>query len=61
MNMFITILLLYISGNKVGLPDNLDRLDISFSLPLPDELLCHLYMVCALGSLNPKMEEKEKD
>ncbi|MED6136964.1 hypothetical protein PIB30_060643 [Stylosanthes scabra] len=34
------------NSNKVGLPDNFDRLNISFSLPLADELLCHLYMVC---------------
>jgi hypothetical protein len=36
-------------GDNPGLPDNFDRLHVSFSLPTPKELLCHLYSVCARG------------
>ncbi|XP_048332117.2 uncharacterized protein LOC107421034 isoform X1 [Ziziphus jujuba] len=32
---------------KPLLPDNLDRVQVSFSLPSSEELLCHVYMVCA--------------
>ncbi|KAF7816861.1 ATPase family AAA domain-containing protein 5 [Senna tora] len=34
------------NSNKPVLPDNLNRLCVSFSLPSPDELLCHLHKVC---------------
>ncbi|KAL1337276.1 hypothetical protein AAHE18_10G127900 [Arachis hypogaea] len=40
------------NSNKVGLPGNFEGLNISFSLPLADELLCHLYMVCVTEDIN---------
>ncbi|XP_061341920.1 uncharacterized protein LOC133288219 isoform X2 [Gastrolobium bilobum] len=40
------------NSNNAGLPDNFVRLHVSFSLPLPDELLCHLYMVCVTEEIN---------
>ncbi|RDX99720.1 hypothetical protein CR513_17195, partial [Mucuna pruriens] len=39
-------------GNKCGLPDRFARLHVSFSLPMPDELLCHMYMVCVTEEVN---------
>lgn len=41
-------------GNNGGLPDSFARLHVSFSLPLLDELLSHMYMVCALGFPTPQ-------
>ncbi|KAJ1388107.1 P-loop containing nucleoside triphosphate hydrolase [Sesbania bispinosa] len=35
-----------------GLPDNFDKLHISFSMPTPKELLCHLYTVCLTEGVN---------
>ncbi|XP_058787652.1 uncharacterized protein LOC131662001 [Vicia villosa] len=40
------------NSDNPGLPDNFDRLHVSFSLPTPKELLCHLYSVC-LGEGTP--------
>ncbi|MCI23552.1 ATPase family AAA domain-containing protein, partial [Trifolium medium] len=37
------------NSDNPGLPDNFDRLHVSFSLPTPKELLSHLYSVCARG------------
>lgn len=34
------------------LPDNLDRKQICFTPPSPEELLCHVYMVCAAERAN---------
>ncbi|CAL0307858.1 unnamed protein product [Lupinus luteus] len=34
------------NSNNPGLPLNLDRLSVSFSLPSQSELLCYLYTVC---------------
>ncbi|XP_058724512.1 uncharacterized protein LOC131595988 isoform X2 [Vicia villosa] len=45
---------------NAGLPINLCRQRVSFSLPLPDELLCHLFMVCGTEEVNlsPLLLEK---
>ncbi|KAI5394394.1 uncharacterized protein LOC127092501 isoform X2 [Lathyrus oleraceus] len=45
---------------NAGLPINLCRQRASFSLPLPDELLCHLFMVCGTEEVNfnPLLLEK---
>ncbi|TKY56163.1 ATPase family AAA domain-containing protein 5 [Spatholobus suberectus] len=40
------------NSNNAGLPDSFARLHVSFSLPLPDELLCHMYMVCVTEEVN---------
>ncbi|KAJ9673640.1 hypothetical protein PVL29_023286 [Vitis rotundifolia] len=40
------------NGNNPVLPDNLDRLEVCFTLPSPKELLCHAYMVCAAEKTN---------
>lgn len=48
------------NSDNPGLPDNFDRLHVSFSLPTPKELLCHLYFVC-LGEgapIHPLLLEK---
>ncbi|GAU43260.1 hypothetical protein TSUD_134040 [Trifolium subterraneum] len=37
------------NSDNPGLPDSFHRLHVSFSLPTPKELLCHLYSVCAWG------------
>lgn len=34
-------------GVNPGLPGNFDVLHVSFMLPSPQELLCHLYTVCS--------------
>lgn len=43
-------------GNNGGLPNSFARLHVSFSFPLREELLCHMYKVCALGfpNFNPQ-------
>ncbi|KAJ1439279.1 P-loop containing nucleoside triphosphate hydrolase, partial [Sesbania bispinosa] len=48
------------NSNNGGLPENFVRLHIPFSLPLRDELLCHLYMVCDTEevNINPLLLEK---
>lgn len=46
-------------GDNPGLPDNFDRLHVSFSLPTPKELLCHLYSVRARAPSSLK-SNKEK-
>ncbi|CAK8570335.1 unnamed protein product [Lathyrus sativus] len=44
---------------NAGLPVNLCRQRVSFSLPLPDELLCHLFKVCGTEvNFNPLLLEK---
>ncbi|KAI9097944.1 hypothetical protein K1719_025715 [Acacia pycnantha] len=40
------------NSNNPPLPDNFNRLHISFSLPSTKELLCHLYMVCVTEGVN---------
>nr|CAN67425.1 hypothetical protein VITISV_006652 [Vitis vinifera] len=40
------------NSNNPVLPDNLDRLEVCFTLPSPKELLCHAYMVCAAEKTN---------
>ncbi|CAI8584488.1 unnamed protein product [Vicia faba] len=48
------------NSDNPGLPDNFDRLHVSFSLPTPKELICHLYSVC-LGEgapIHPLLLEK---
>ncbi|CAK8566401.1 unnamed protein product [Lathyrus sativus] len=48
------------NSENPGLPDNFDRLHVSFSFPTPKELLCHLYSVC-LGEgapIHPLLLEK---
>ncbi|XP_057974939.1 uncharacterized protein LOC131162458 isoform X2 [Malania oleifera] len=42
------------------LPDNLNRLKVSFTIPSPKELLCHLCMVCAAerANIQPHMIEQ---
>ncbi|KAF1868973.1 hypothetical protein Lal_00048253 [Lupinus albus] len=40
------------NSNNPGLPYNLDRLSVSFSLPSLAELLCHLYTVCVKEGVN---------
>ncbi|XP_031281321.1 uncharacterized protein LOC116139808 isoform X1 [Pistacia vera] len=35
------------NSNDVILPDNLDRFEISFTMPSPKDLLSHLFMICA--------------
>ncbi|CAL5202973.1 unnamed protein product [Lathyrus oleraceus] len=48
------------NSDNPGLPDNFDRLHVSFSMPTPKELLCHLYSVC-LGEgapIHPLLLEK---
>ncbi|WJX10250.1 hypothetical protein P8452_00995 [Trifolium repens] len=48
------------NSKNAGLPINFCRLHVSFSLPLPDELLCHLFTVCAAEEVNvdPLLLEK---
>ncbi|KAK2442206.1 P-loop containing nucleoside triphosphate hydrolase superfamily protein [Trifolium repens] len=48
------------NSDNPGLPDNFDRLQVSFSLPTPKELLCHLYSVCIRegASIHPLLLEK---
>ncbi|XP_045830121.1 uncharacterized protein LOC123921561 isoform X2 [Trifolium pratense] len=48
------------NSKNAGLPINLCRLHVSFSLPLPDELLCHLFTVCVAEevNINPLLLEK---
>ncbi|XP_012570633.1 uncharacterized protein [Cicer arietinum] len=48
------------NSKNAGLPDKFLRQHISFSLPLPDELLCHLFMVCVTEevNINPLLLEK---
>ncbi|KAK2442231.1 P-loop containing nucleoside triphosphate hydrolase superfamily protein [Trifolium repens] len=48
------------NNDNPGLPDNFDRLHVSFSLPTPKELLCHLYSVCLRegASIHPLLLEK---
>lgn len=46
MHLSASSLLCLILGNNPILPDNLDRLEMCFTLPSPKELLCHAYMVC---------------
>ncbi|XP_027332493.1 uncharacterized protein LOC113847527 isoform X2 [Abrus precatorius] len=48
------------NSKKPGLPDKFARLHVSFTLPSPDELLCHLYMVCVTEEVNidPLLLEK---
>lgn len=48
------------NSKKAGLPNNFCRLHVSFSLPLPDELLRHLFTVCATEEVdaNPLLMEK---
>ncbi|XP_061363887.1 uncharacterized protein LOC133307395 [Gastrolobium bilobum] len=48
------------NSDNPGLPENFDRLHVSFSLPLPKELLCHLYTVCLTEGVNihPLLLEK---
>ncbi|XP_020211391.1 uncharacterized protein LOC109796146 isoform X2 [Cajanus cajan] len=45
-------IILTTNSNNAGLPVSFARLHISFSLPLPDELLCHMYMVCVMEEVN---------
>ncbi|XP_019438576.1 PREDICTED: uncharacterized protein LOC109344305 isoform X2 [Lupinus angustifolius] len=48
------------NSDNHGLPDSFDRLHVSFSLPSPKELLCHLYKVCVTEGVNahPLLLEK---
>ncbi|CAI8605542.1 unnamed protein product [Vicia faba] len=48
------------NSNNASLPINLCRQRVSFSLPLPDELLRHLFMVCGTEEVNfnPLLLEK---
>ncbi|GAU30891.1 hypothetical protein TSUD_15770 [Trifolium subterraneum] len=48
------------NSKNAGLPINFCRLHVSFSLPLADELLCHLFKVCAAEkvNINPLLLEK---
>ncbi|KAK7301352.1 hypothetical protein RJT34_12215 [Clitoria ternatea] len=43
-----------------GLPDNFAKLHVAFTLPLPEVLLCHLYMICVTEEVNisPLLLEK---
>ncbi|KAK8466810.1 hypothetical protein PHAVU_008G163600 [Phaseolus vulgaris] len=38
--------------NNGGLPNNFARLHVSFSFPLREELLCHMYKVCITEEVN---------
>ncbi|XP_027338527.1 uncharacterized protein LOC113852450 isoform X1 [Abrus precatorius] len=40
------------NSDNPGLPDNFDMLHVSFVLPSPKELLCHLYTVCLTEGVN---------
>ncbi|KAK7373145.1 hypothetical protein VNO80_06543 [Phaseolus coccineus] len=46
--------------NNGGLPNSFARLHVSFSSPLLDELLCHMYKVCIIEevSINPLLLKK---
>ncbi|KAK7351122.1 hypothetical protein VNO77_10332 [Canavalia gladiata] len=48
------------NSDNPGLPDNFDMLHVSFMLPSPKELLCHLYTVCLTEGVNihPLLLEK---
>ncbi|KAH1255873.1 hypothetical protein AAZV13_04G206200 [Glycine max] len=48
------------NSDNPGLPDNFDVLHVSFVLPSPKELLCHLYTVCLTEGVNihPLLLEK---
>ncbi|KAE9587188.1 putative checkpoint protein Rad17/Rad24 [Lupinus albus] len=48
------------NSDNHGLSDSFDRLHVSFSLPSPKELLCHLYKVCVTEGVNahPLLLEK---
>lgn len=35
------------NSNNITLPDSLDRLEVSFTMPMPKDLLSHLQMICA--------------
>ncbi|KAL5776969.1 hypothetical protein ACOSP7_009895 [Xanthoceras sorbifolium] len=34
------------NSNDISLPDNLDRLEVSFTMPSSEDLLSHIYMIC---------------
>ncbi|MED6207040.1 hypothetical protein PIB30_032156 [Stylosanthes scabra] len=53
-------IILISNSDDPRLPDNFDRLHLSFSLPSPKELLCHLYTVCVSEGVNihPLLLEK---
>ncbi|XP_045803964.1 uncharacterized protein LOC123897403 [Trifolium pratense] len=48
------------NSENPGLPDNFDRLHVSFSLPTPKELISHLYSVCLRegADIHPLLLEK---
>nr|KYP55154.1 ATPase family AAA domain-containing protein 5 [Cajanus cajan] len=48
------------NSDNPGLPDNFDMLRVSFVLPSPKELLCHLYTICLTEGVNihPLLLEK---
>ncbi|XP_027190964.1 uncharacterized protein [Cicer arietinum] len=48
------------NSDDPGLPDNFDKLHVSFLLPSPKELLCHLYSVCLTegADIHPLLLEK---
>ncbi|XP_057728037.1 uncharacterized protein LOC130943949 isoform X1 [Arachis stenosperma] len=53
-------IILISNSDDPRLPDNFDRLNLSFSLPSPKELFCHLYKVCVSEGVNihPLLLEK---
>ncbi|RDX75060.1 ATPase family AAA domain-containing protein 5, partial [Mucuna pruriens] len=53
-------IILTTNSDNPGLPDNFDMLHVSFVLPSPKELLCHLYTVCLTEGVNihPLLLEK---
>ncbi|XP_031390500.1 uncharacterized protein LOC116203005 isoform X2 [Punica granatum] len=53
-------LILTTNNSRVALPDSLDRLEMSFAMPSPEELVRHAYMVCAAEklSIHPQLIER---
>ncbi|XWS25152.1 hypothetical protein CRYUN_Cryun27aG0046100 [Craigia yunnanensis] len=48
------------NSNNIVLPDNLDRLELCFTMPSQEELFHHLYMVCAAekATIQPHLLEQ---
>ncbi|XVE60338.1 hypothetical protein DITRI_Ditri05aG0121100 [Diplodiscus trichospermus] len=48
------------NSNNLVLPDNLDRIELRLKMPLQEELLRHLYMVCAAekATIQPRLLEQ---